>query len=90
MYSKLAKQTKKQQEKNDLILQDEDTTFGVPKKTTKKPQPKITEPPKPRKKKVDAEGNEVKEEKKETKANRVKDVDVAVDEETVVEVDTTR
>ena len=40
--------------------------------------------------KVDAEGNEVKEEKKETKANRVKDVDVVVNEEEVVEVDTTR
>ena len=50
----------------------------------------MTEPPKPRKKKVDAEGNEVKEEKKETKANRVKDVDVVVNEEEVVEVDTTR
>ena len=50
----------------------------------------MPEQPKPRKKKLDAEGNEVKEEKKETKANRVKDVDVVVNEEEVVEVDTTR
>ena len=91
MYSKAAKQAKKQSANDDLILQDEDTSFGVPKKGfQKKPQPKMTEPPKPRKKKVDAEGNEVKEEKKETKANRVKDVDVVVNEEEVVEVDTTR
>lgn len=71
-----------------MIIQSEETTFGY--NRVKRPQPKITEQPKPRKKKVDAEGNEVKEEKKETKANRVKDVDVIIDEETVVEVDTTR
>ena len=74
-----------------MILQYKDTIFGAPKKGPyKKPQPKITEPPKPRKKKVEAECIKVKEEKKETKANRLKVVVVNEKEEEFVEVDTTR
>ena len=60
----------------DIIQQEEDTNFGVPKKM-KKAQPKAAPPP-PKKKK-DAEGEEKKE--KETKAQRVKDVEVTVDED---------
>ena len=80
-----------QSAEDDLILLEKDTFFGVPKKgSKKKPQPKMTEPPKPRKKKIDAECNKVKEEKKETKANRFKVVFVNDKEEEVVEVDATR
>ena len=64
----------------------EDIIFGVPKKSVKEPLPKICEPLK----KVNAEYNKVKEEKKENNANRVKDFVVYVNEEEVVEVDRTR
>ena len=56
-------------------MQDEWTNFG-PKKSKKE-----TTKPKPTK---------LKEEKKETNANRVKDVDIGVNEEEFYEVDTTR
>lgn len=71
----------------DLIEQEEETTFGVvPKKQNKKAAQKLAPPP-PKKKKQDGDGNE---EKKETKAQRVKDIEVNVNEDEVVEVDTSR
>ena len=70
------KKVKKNIVDEGVIQQEEDTNFGVPKKQ-KKAQPKAAPPP-PKKKK-DAEGEEKKE--KETKAQRVKDVEVAVDED---------
>lgn len=84
MYQKPKAAKTKSSGKDELLSYEEETSFGVPKKGAKgkPPQPKA-EPPKPRKKKTDAEGNEVKEEKKETKANRIKDVDVTVNEDEV-------
>jgi peptide chain release factor subunit 3 len=80
------KKTKKNIEE-DYIQQEEETTFGLPKKQ-KKIQPKAAAPPPPKKKK-DADGIEEKKEK-ETKAQRVKDVEVAINEDEIVEVDTSR
>lgn len=82
-YGNPKKKSKKIDE--DLIEQEEETTFGVVKKQKKgKPAANIA-PPAPKKKQ-----NQDNEEKKETKVNRVKDIEVTVNEDEVVEVDTTR
>ena len=60
-------------------MQDEDFGFAVPKML-----------PKPPKKRIEEIIIKRKEEKKETNANRVKDVDIGVNEEEFDEVDTTR
>lgn len=89
MYSK-QKKNKKSSYSEEIINQEEDTTFGVPKKQKARPPKPQAEPPQPRKKKLDADGNAIKEEKKETKAQRVKDVEVTVNEDEIVEVDMSR
>ena len=81
---------KKAKQESEIIEQEEETTFGVGyKKQTKKARAQTqaaAAPPPPKKKKTDQEGNELKEEKKETKANRIKDIEVTVNEDEVVEV----
>ena len=78
--------TKKQSEEYEVDY-DEESSFGYTGGKKKNTKQVSREPPKPRKRKNEGAEGEAKEEKKQTKAERVKDVEVTVDEDNVVEVD---